>query len=72
MGTPIALSFAVALLRNARSALGTGLEIARVQGTLPSRAGTDRLIQGAGAASRAHGVQPWVKIHSSPGGSATS
>ena len=62
----------MAVLRNARSVLGIGLGIARIQGTSPAGRVWVALVQGAGARSTAHGVRPWAKIHSSPGGSATS
>ena len=72
MGAPSAVSIAVAELRNARSVLGIGLGLARVQGALPARRVWVALVQGAGTPLTAHGVQPWVEIHSSPGGSAMS
>ena len=72
MGDPIAEGIAVAVLRSARSVLGIGLGIARNKGTSPAGRVWVAMVQGAGARSTAHGVRSWVKIHFSPGGSATS
>ncbi|MCY3619883.1 MAG: hypothetical protein OXG66_19580 [Acidimicrobiaceae bacterium] len=58
MSAPSAGGFVVAALRNTRSVLGIDLGIAGIQGVSPAGRVWVAWVQGAGALSTVHGVQP--------------